>query len=773
MRISIFKKIFISQLALVIFASGVISLASYFFMVRLYNESQNNTLRVISSSLALKIATKIAQQRATIKEIAEAREVALYAHKYQEPLLVKHLARHQEQFSVLSFVNQEGAQEFRLVNGHVDGEVSDNLAGQAIFAAALAAPNQAILGEIALDPVSKTQVLQFAYARIEYFGDQFLGLILGQTPLAPIISPTESCLSPQNVFCRVVAPDGTILGDPKAENITKNLVIKNQDIGRFFTTAAAEPHGQIHHDTLNGEDCYFAVALIPGTPWLAMSVLTAQQYTAVPRLFRNFSILLFLGLFFLAGISTFFLAQSITSPIQKLVQASIAMTKGDFAQRVAPGNDEIGDLAQSFNTMTEKLGVAISREKQILAAEASARLKAELADQHKTEFLSKISHELRTPLNIVLGMTELLETGYREGVPPPELTAIKESGRHLLQLIDGILDFSRLENGTMHIVPVPFDLYGILGRLKKKYEPAAQAKGIALLYTEPEAVPTTVVGDEARIFQVLENLLDNAIKFTEHGEITLRVRPLGLKAVNDQHVIHLRFEVVDTGCGIPLEQQGAMFESFKQFDSYATRKTGGLGIGLTISLQLIELMQGKIGMKSEPGKGSTFFVDLELPVAKEEAEPAAAKASTAWFGHGTTDQHSRGKAMNILVAEDNPVNQKLLRLMLEMHGHHVRVTADGQEAVAVYESEEVDLVLMDVQMPGMNGFEATTTIRDLEKNTGRHVPIIAVTAHVMPGYKEECLNAGMDNYLAKPFRMQELFAIIEETLAQLNNPAQA
>ena len=129
--------------------------------------------------------------------------------------------------------------------------------------------------------------------------------------------------------------------------------------------------------------------------------------------------------------------------------------------------------------------------------------------------------------------------------------------------------------------------------------------------------------------------------------------------------------------------------------------------------------------------------------------------------------------MNILVAEDNPVNQKLLRLMLEMHGHHVRVTADGQEAVAVYESEEVDLVLMDVQMPGMNGFEATTTIRDLEKNTGRHVPIIAVTAHVMPGYKEECLNAGMDNYLAKPFRMQELFAIIEETLALLNNPAQA
>lgn len=770
MRISIFKKIFISQLALIIFASGVISLASYFFMLRLYNESQDNMLRVISSSTATKIATNIAQHKATIKEIAEAREIALYAQKYQELLLTKHLARYQEQFPVLSYVDKEGNQAFRLVNGHAS-EASENLLGQKVFGAALAAPNQAILGDVVLDPVSQTQVLQFAYARIDYFGDQFLGLILGQTPLAQVITPAGSCVSQKSGFCRVVAPDGRILGDPEPKNIMKNLVITNQNLGQLFAKAAAEPRGQIYHTMLNGEDCYFAVTLIPDTPWLAISGLTSPQYTAVPILFRNFSILLFLGLLLLAGISTFFLAQSITSPIQKLAQASIAMAKGDFAQRVAGGNDEIGDLAESFNTMAEKLGIAMNREKQILAAEASARLNAELADQHKTEFLSKISHELRTPLNAILGMSELLADNNLSGKLPPELAAIKEAGQNLLQLINGILDFSRLENGTMHLAPAPFDLYGILGRLKKKYEPAAKAKGITLLYTEPEAVPTTVVGDEARIFQVLENLLDNAIKFTEHGEISLRVRPLGLKAINDQHIIHLRFEVVDTGCGIPLEQQGAMFESFKQFDSYATRKTGGLGIGLTLSLQLIELMHGKIGMKSEPGKGSTFFVDLDLPVAKEETDPVALEVSTARVANGTTDQHSRGKAMNILVAEDNPVNQKLLRLMLEMHGHNVLVTPDGKEAVAVYQSDEIDLVLMDVQMPGMNGFEATTTIRELEKNTGTHVPIIAVTAHVMPGYKEECLNAGMDNYLAKPFRMQELFAIIDETLAQLNTSA--
>jgi len=771
MRISIFKKIFISQLALVIIASGVISLASYFFMVRLYNESQDSMLRVVSSATATRISTQIAQHKASLKEIAESREVALYAQKFQELLLTKYLVRHQDQFPVLAYLGQEGNQEFRLVNGQAS-EVLDNLAGLEVFRASLASPNQVILGEVVLDPVLKIQTLQFAYTRVDYFGDQFLGLILGQTPLAQVVAPAINCISTQKGYCRIVAPNGKILGDPNPKNIMQPLVINKQSLGQLFAKAGAESEGQIQHAMVNGEDCYFVVKLIPGTPWLAMSVLPFQQYNAVPALFRNFSICLFIGLLLLAGIFTFFLAKTITSPIRKLALASGAMAKGDFSQRVAAGKDEIGDLAESFNTMAEQLGTSIAREKQLLAAEATARLNAELAGQHKSEFLSKVSHELRTPLNIVLGMTELLEKGGLSGKSPQQVAAIKEAGRHLLQLIDGILDFSRLENGTMSLAPAPFDLYAVIGRIKKKYEPVANVKGLALFCEETALVPTTVIGDEGRICQILENLLDNAIKFTEHGDVSLRVRPLGLKVTGDQHLIHLRFEVADTGCGIPLEQQTAMFDSFKQFDPYATRKTGGLGIGLTLCQQFVELMHGKIGMKSAPSKGSTFFVDLDLPVAKEgEALPEVETKGAEQHTDGKTDQHSMGKIMNILIAEDNPVNQKLLRLMLEMNGHTVKVTADGKEAVAVFQSEEIDLILMDVQMPGMNGFEATATIRELEKTTGKHVPIIAVTAHVMPGYKEDCLKAGMDNYLSKPFRMQELFAVIEETLASLNNPA--
>ncbi|MHB1378056.1 MAG: response regulator [Desulfurivibrionaceae bacterium] len=770
MRTSIFKKIFISQFALIIIASGCISLASYLFMVRQYNESQNDTLRIISSATAMRVSNKVAQHRAILKEVAEAKEVALYAQKFQELLLAKHLGQHREQFPILAYVNQEGAQEFRLVNGQASEDL-ETLAGQKIFRTALAAPNQVILGEVVLDPVLKNHALQFAYARIDYFGDQFLGLIFGQAPLANFVAPAANCIPSKKGYCLIVAQDGTILSAPEAKNVLQPVVVGTPNLGALFAKAETEPNGQIRHAAVNGEESYFSVSLIPGTPWLAMAVLPSRQYNAVPALFRNFSIGLFLGLLLLAGIITFFLARSLTFPIRKLAMASTALAQGDFSQRVDAGKDEIGDLAQSFNSMAEQLGAFVAREKQLLAAEAAARLKAELADQHKSEFLSKISHELRTPLNIVLGMAELLDKSTQEEKSSQKILAIKEAGRNLLHLIDGILDFSRLENGTISLTPAPFDLFAILGRLKKKYEPAARAKGLTLLYTEAEAVPTTVVGDEGRIFQVLENLLDNAIKYTAHGEISLRVRPLTLKASNDGHIIHLRFEVADTGCGIPLEQQAAMFKSFKQADPYATRKAGGLGIGLTISQQLIELMHGEISMKSEPGQGSTFYVDLDLPVAKEAAASATAEKEPETPTSETTEHSSGGKGMNILVAEDNPVNQKLLRLMLEMHGHHVLVTADGKEAVAVFQSEHIDLVLMDVQMPGMNGFEATATIRELEKPTGNHVPIIAVTAHVMPGYKEECLKAGMDNYLSKPFRMQELFAIIDETLAQLNNPA--
>ncbi|MHB1015535.1 MAG: response regulator [Desulfurivibrionaceae bacterium] len=765
MRISIFKKIFISQLVLIIIASGVIFLAGCFFMTRLYNEAQDDLLRVVSSSAAMKVAAKVAQLRTTLKDIAEAREIALYAQQNQEPLLASHLARYQEQFPVLSYVDKDGNQTFRLVNGHV-GEPLDNLAGQKVIGASLAAPNRAILGEIVLDPVSQAPALQFAYTRIDCLDDQFLGLIFGQTQLSQVMTLAGSDIPLKNGYCRVVAPDGKILADPDPKNIMKQLGIKNEGLSQLFSKDAAKPGGEIHHAVVNGVDCYFAVTLIPDTPWLAMSVLPSRQYTAVPILFRDFSIFLFLALLLLSGISTSFLARTITSPIHKLVLASAAIAKGDFEQRVAAGNDEIGALAESFNTMTEKLGIAGNREKQTLAAETSARLNAELADQHKSEFLAKISHELRTPLNIVTGMAELLEGGELSGKHQPQVAAIKEAGHNLFQLINGILDFSRLEKGTMTLALFPFDLYAIIGRMKQKYEPAAKAKGIALFCEETAVVPTTVVGDEGRICQILENLLDNAIKFTEHGDISLRVRPLGLKANNDEHIIHLRFEVADTGCGIPLEQQSAMLKAFKQVESHAARKTADLGIGLTISQQLIELMHGKISMKSAPGKGSTFFADMDLPVAKQGVESTAMGTSTPESADAATDQPRRN-VMNILIAEDNPVNQKLLRLMLEMHGHHVQMTADGKEAVAVFQSEAVDLILMDVQMPGMNGFEATAIIRELEKNSGKHVPIIAVTAHVLPGYKEECLNAGMDNYLAKPFRMQELFLTIEETLAQL------
>lgn len=572
MRLSLFKKIFLSQLALLIFASGVVSLAGYFLMAQLYSLHQNETLRIFSSSTAGEIAARIVRHRAALKETAEIGEIPLPAKENQGPIPAD-------------------------IHGE---EAPDSLAGPEMLQALLPALTQPAFAEVALNPLQQARALLSVYTQSDYFDEQFLGPLLWQKPQT-----------------KVVAPDGRILLDSEPKNIGKQLVLGNQDLARLFAKAQAEPGGRLKHALLNGEDCYFAVSLIPDTPWLAMSVLPARQYTVVPRLLRNFSLLLFFAPLLLGGIVSFFLTRGITAPVRKLVQAGAAMAKGNFALRASAGKDETGALAEAFNTLAGKLWAARNREKQLLAAEKSARLMAGLADRHKTEFLAKINHELRTPLNFVLGLADRLAEGEPAGQPRPEIAPLREAGRNLGRLIDAVLDFSRLENSALSLAPAPFDLYAILGRLKRKYEPAAKAKGLTILDAEPEAVPTKVVGDEARIVQVLENLLDNAIKFTEHGNISLRVRPLGLKASNDQHIIHLRFEVADTGCGIAPEQQAAMFEPFAQAEAFAPGSAGGLGIGLALCRLLVELMQGKIGLKSEPGQGSTFFVELDLPVAKE------------------------------------------------------------------------------------------------------------------------------------------------------------
>ena len=395
---------------------------------------------------------------------------------------------------------------------------------------------------------------------------------------------------------------------------------------------------------------------------------------------------------------------------------------------------------------TERKNAELALQAAKTAAEA-ARLEAERASLAKTDFLAAMSHEIRTPLNAVIGFTDLLARAEKLA---PDLRRHAElarsSGSALLTVVNDILDFSKVEAGAIDLERQAFAPAALADNGLSIVRGMAAAKGLAVIGRIDPDLPRRLLGDEARLRQILLNLLNNAVKFTRRGSLTLAVRHAGTTPAGET----IRFSVTDTGIGIPLAKQHRLFERFSQVDNSVGRDFGGTGLGLAISRRLVELMGGTIGVASDDGEGSTFWFTVTLPRAPGVADAIAAQPVAAPQATG-----------RILLVEDVEINQELARLVLEAAGHTVEVVADGAAAVMAVDDGAFDLVLMDVQMPGMDGITATKMIRRL-KGPSANVPVIAMTANVLPAEVRQFREAGMDDHVGKPFDR----AILYDTIAR-------
>ncbi|QJB55007.1 ATP-binding protein [Pseudodesulfovibrio sp. zrk46] len=472
------------------------------------------------------------------------------------------------------------------------------------------------------------------------------------------------------------------------------------------------------------------------------------------------SILAAASLFGALLVMLFFTQRDIVTPIMNYVHGLDRIAQGDrdldltearlkemdnirtAVERSATLMTQLASRTQEMQEVNRALEIEVAQRKKAQSELADEKERAESADRAKSEFLAGMSHEIRTPMNTMLGMGDLILDTNPTPIQRKYIEIFQSSGEMLMAIINDVLDLSKIEAGEVKLEHVQFNLEEFLIRMRKIVGDRAEQKGLDFFIDVGPGVPTQIKGDPTRLRQVLVNLIDNGVKFTEKGEVRLTIQPTSPDSPD-----RITFAVIDTGIGIAPQAQQQIFHRFTQADSSTTRKYGGTGLGLAISRRLVELMGGDIHLESTLGQGSAFYFTLKFDLVEAPVEQAVATANSK-EDHAT---YLSRVPTNILVAEDSESNQALIELYFKKTACRLDFASDGSEAVEYYKRSPYDLVLMDIQMPVIDGYEATRIIRDYEKEQGKTpVPIVAVTANAFKEDRDKCIEAGCTGYLPKP-----------------------